>query len=312
MSEAMNQAEQEAAFIICLMAAFADGDKSEVERAEVKRIAEAFPDVDRSVFQKVLLRQVPLKAAAQPLSEPGKRHLAYEMAVCVCEADGALNDREKDFLSELRQVLAPEEGALRAFHQEADQLAPVGAQGLPPVITETTAPAADSELDKMILNYAILNGALELLPESISTMAIIPLQMKMVYRVGKTYGYELDRGHIAELLGAAGLGITSQVVEGFAQKLLRGFFGKVTGGLGRGIGGQIASSAISFASTYGLGHLARQYYGSSRKLSSIQLRELYGRLSAEARDLHSRYAPEIQERARNLDPAQILNLVRRT
>ena len=59
----------------------------------------------------------------------------------------------------------------------------------------------------MILNYAILNGALELLPESLATMAIIPLQMKMVYRIGKTYGFELDRGHIKDFLATAGVGI---------------------------------------------------------------------------------------------------------
>ena len=45
----------------------------------------------------------------------------------------------------------------------------------------------------MILNYSILNGALELLPQSMASMAIIPLQMKMVYRIGKEHGYELDR-----------------------------------------------------------------------------------------------------------------------
>jgi len=35
-----------------------------------------------------------------------------------------------------------------------------------------------AELDTMILNYAILNGALELLPQNLASMAIIPLQMR--------------------------------------------------------------------------------------------------------------------------------------
>jgi len=103
-----------------------------------------------------------------------------------------------------------------------------------------------------VLNYSILNGALELLPDSLATMAIVPLQMKMVYRIGKRYGYELDRRHITELLGAAGVGLTSQVVEGFARKLFGGLLGKVAGGLGRRAGDQLAGSAMSFASTYAL------------------------------------------------------------
>ena len=67
----------------------------------------------------------------------------------------------------------------------------------------------EAELDKSILNYSILNGALELLPQSMASMAIIPLQMKMVYRIGKSYGYELDRGHIKDFLATAGIGMAS-------------------------------------------------------------------------------------------------------
>ena len=43
-------------------------------------------------------------------------------------------------------------------------------------------------IDSMMLKYVILNGALELLPQPIATMAIIPLQMKMVYRIGGVHG----------------------------------------------------------------------------------------------------------------------------
>ena len=62
----------------------------------------------------------------------------------------------------------------------------------------------EAALDKSILNYSILNGALELLPQSWASMAIIPLQIKMVYGIGKEYGVELDRGHIKEFLATLG------------------------------------------------------------------------------------------------------------
>ena len=80
--------------------------------------------------------------------------------------------------------------------------------------------------DRMIPNDAILNGALELLPNSLATMAIIPLQMKMVCRIGKSYGYELDRGHIKDFLATAGLGMVSQYVEQVGIRLLGSLFGK--------------------------------------------------------------------------------------
>ncbi len=46
----------------------------------------------------------------------------------------------------------------------------------------------------MISCFAILNGALELLPETLATMAIIPLQMKAwSIASGKSTALELDR-----------------------------------------------------------------------------------------------------------------------
>ena len=81
----------------------------------------------------------------------------------------------------------------------------------------------------------ITNGALELLPETLSTMAIIPLQMRLVYRIGQAYGYELDSGHVKDFLATVGVGLTSQYLEQAGRKLLGGLLGRVAGGLGRGI-----------------------------------------------------------------------------
>ncbi len=36
--------------------------------------------------------------------------------------------------------------------------------------------------------------------------------MKMVYRIGKSYGFDLDRGHIKDFLATAGVGMASQYV----------------------------------------------------------------------------------------------------
>lgn len=317
----MNLTEKESILTLCLMAAFADGGKSDVERAELKRIAENFPEPDvnlAALYHRVLLRQVSTAQAAQALGSKETRQLAYEMAVCVCEADDVLNEPEKQFLAELRRELRLDTAETVRIEQDAEVLAvePLAepAAAPPPVIAAApaaaTAAVASPEVDQMILNYAILNGALELLPDSLATMAIIPLQMKMVYRVGKHYGYELDRGHIKELLGVVGVGLTSQVVEGYARKLLGGLLGKVGGGVMRGIGRQVASSAMSFASTWALGRLAQQYYAGGRKLSAIELRQLFGSLTEQARGLHGNYASAIRDKAGSLNLTQLLPIIR--
>lgn len=309
----MTPAEQESILSIALMAAFADGAKDDRERAELKRITESLPHGDvnpAALYQRVLLRQVTPAQAAAALPSPQLRQLAYEMAVCVCDADGAQSTAEKSFLAGLRSELKLEEKAAAGVENSAKALAiePLEDPGIPPVLNQPSA--ADEQVDKMVLNYAILNGALELLPDSLATMAIVPLQMKMVYRVGKNYGHELGRGHIKELLAAAGVGLTSQVVEGYARKLLGGLMGSVGGGMGKFAGKQAASSMMSFATTWALGNLAQQYYSGGRKLSAIELRSAFGTLTEQARSMHSRYAGEIQQKSGSLNVSQLLPLLR--
>lgn len=315
----MTPVEQESILTLALMAAFADGANHDAERAELKRMAERLPHADvqpTALYQRVLLKQVTPAQAAAPLQPPELRQLAYEMAVGVCDADGAQTDAEKAFLSVLRRELKLEDTSAEAVDLAAEALAGEPLADLTPAPVDTVAAAPiratglDAQVDKLVLNYAILNGALELLPESLATMAIVPLQMKMVYRVGKSYGHELGRGHIKELLAAAGVGLTSQVLEGYARKLLGGLLGKAGGGMLKTVGRQGASSVMSFATTWALGKLAQQYYAGGRKLSAIELRSTFGSLTEQARSLHSRYAGDIQQKAGAVNVSQLLPLIR--
>jgi len=232
----MNTGEQRAILTICLMAAFADGDNSELERAQIKQIVDtlgADGAFDASAtYQDVLLRKPDLAAVAAAITQREQRQFAYEMAVCVCDADGVTSPAEHEFLTRLAQALGLDASAAQAFTQQADAVtsAPLSGSALDGTIV-AAVPANAAELDGMILNYSILNGALELLPQSLASMAIIPLQMKMVYRVGKAHGFELDRGHITDLLATMGVGLTSQYVEQIGRKLLGGVLGKIGGAL---------------------------------------------------------------------------------
>jgi uncharacterized protein (DUF697 family) len=169
---------------------------------------------------------------------------------------------------------------------------------------------SEAELDGMIRSSAILNGALELLPDSLATMAIIPLQMKLVYRIGKSYGFELDQGHVRDFLATAGVGLTSQYLEQAATRLVGGLLRKVGGRMLGGLGRQATSSAMSFATTWALGQVARRYYAGGRTLDAAQLKEAFAGLLGEARQLQAQYLPQIQDRARTLDVQQVLNSIR--
>lgn len=90
----MTSEQQKSILAIALFAAFADGAKDDREREEVRRIAESLTSPARStarLYQDVLLKRLSLAAATAALSDEGrKRQFAYEMAVCVCEADGRM------------------------------------------------------------------------------------------------------------------------------------------------------------------------------------------------------------------------------
>ena len=307
----MNDQEQKSILTLCLMAAFADGDKHEREREEIKRIASSLAGNESAniagLYQDVLLKRVSLEQVAGALSSREAKQLAYEMAVCVCDADGAQSDAERTFLRSVGAALGLESGAVQAYTEQAEAIAAAPVAPAAPVYASTMT---GEEMDKAILNASILNGALELLPESLATMAIIPLQMKLVYRIGKSHGFELDRGHIKDFLATIGVGLTSQYLEQAGRKLLGGLLGRVGGGLLGGLGRQAVSSGMSFASTYALGHVAKRYYAGGRTLSRQMLQDAFNSMLGEAKALQTRYVPEIESKARTIDAAQIVKMVR--
>ena len=215
------------------------------------------------IYQDVLLQRTSVQAAAGALDDPMQRQLAYEMAVCVCDVDGRQTAAERDFLATLKTALQLDAQQTAAFDQEADALVDVAEKAIPPTLPAVaapgTAPAApatgtsDADLDKSILNYALLNGALELLPQSWASMAIIPLQIRMVYGVGM---------------------------------------------------------AMSFATTYALGQLARRYYAGGRVMTTALLRETYQGLLEPAQQMQTRFLPQIRQKAGTLDAAQVMAIVR--
>ena len=316
----MTPEQQEALLSIALFAAFSDGSKADAEREEIRRIAESLstesnaPNLAR-LYQDVLLKRTNLEAAVQKLVDASHRQLAYEMAVCVCDADGQQTEAERSFLADLRQQLALDPAQTRAFDAQAAALAeidlPDTALPLPsPAIAAVSSSANEAELDRSILNHALLNGALELLPQSWASMAIIPLQVKMVYGIGKAHGVTLDQGHVKEFIAAAGVGLTSQYLEQFGRKLLGGLLGKLAGKTIGNVGGAGTGMAFSFATTYALGQLAKRYYAGGRVMNTALLRETYQGLLEPAKKLQTDDLPQIQQKAATLDAGQVMAMVR--
>ena len=231
------------------------------------------------------------------------------MAVCVCDADGRQSEAESRFLEGLKALLELDAGQTAAFEREADAIVDLSEAAPGPVVAAQPS-VSEAELDQSILNYALLNGALELLPQSWASMAIIPLQIKMVYGIGRAHGVALDQGHIKEFIAAAGVGLTSQYLEQFGRKLLGGLLGKAAGKTFGKAGSAATGMAFSFATTYALGQLAKRYYAGGRTMSTALLRDSFQNLLGPAKQLQAQYLPQIEQQARTLDMRQVINLAR--
>ncbi|UOO90047.1 DUF533 domain-containing protein [Vitreoscilla massiliensis] len=342
----MSDTENQAIMTVAVMAAFADGSKHSSERNELSAIASSL-GLDNKVQllqidQAVLRQQTLLSEVAADISDAGSKQLAYEIAVGVCGADGSISEAEQAFLSRLAQALqlpetpinttTPSHAIAQTELNSANQQG--FEQGLNHVALDTAALSAaapkalvaiDSQLEatlnSRILKTAIINGALELLPQTAASMAIIPLQMRLVYGIGKDLGYDLDQGHIKDLLATVGIGMTSQYLEQAGIKLLGtvlgslrsslgGKLGKSLTGMVGKVGNQAISSGMSFATTYALGHVAKEYYASGRQFSPQVLKDAYARLMQDGISLQPQYSSDIQQQAKTLDLNKIMQMVK--
>ncbi|MEM1167055.1 MAG: DUF533 domain-containing protein [Planctomycetota bacterium] len=329
----MTPDQADAIAALCVFAAFADGSKGDAEREHIKAVFETLDGASHAgVYQRVMLKKTSATAEAAKLDTSELRSLAYEMAVAVCDADGVLAPAEREFLKQLAADLGIAGAEASTVEDEYEQVArelgaapddsvavapiPLEAEPAPaPPPAATPAPnPVDAEVDRMVLKYAILNAALELLPQNLATLAIIPIQTKMVYRVGKRYGVNLDAGHIKEFIGVVGVGMTGQVVENFARDLFgkigKKVLGKTMGGMGKKVIKQTTSSLMTFATTYALGRVAKQYYAGGRTLSAIDLKSLFTSEVAQGKQVFEHHRPQIEQTSQTINPADVLKMVR--
>ena len=312
----MTTQEKESICLVALSAAFCDGAKSESERDQLRGLLEQL-DVPNAtqLVSRVLLNSAILTEAAAGLASPESRTLAFEMAVCLVEADGHRNVAETQFLATLAAQLDISPGQSASALQLADDVVISAALPAPTAAAVRAKPAPrdnGAALETTIRRTAILAGALELLPQSAATLAVLPLQTHLVYLVGKHYGHTLDVGHVKEFLGVLGLGLASQAVEGMARKFLGGLVRRAGGGFVGALTSVGTGPVVTFASTYALGQLAQRYYSGGRTLGALQLKETFRELLASARTQGASLLPEIQERARGLNLSQLPALIRGT
>lgn len=299
----MNKTEQEAVVAIALMAAFADGPKDEAEHGAIRRVAEGFQMqlVDMtSLYQRVITGQLNLQQAVAMLSSDPSKNLAYEVARCICEADGTMHPTEKQFLAELTTAIRPTAGTTTAQPTAPSNEPPQESPSKSDLVVIGPISDPKQPLDPTLVKYSILTAALELLPQTAGALAILPVQLKMVYDISKRHGIEIDYQSVKDFGAALGIGAASQLLEAGLRRLLSSVVGTVGGSAIGGLTGGVAGTAMTFATTYALGTIADQYYAAGRRINIEQLKAEFSRLVDKAKTTQQQYTQEISDKAKQL------------
>jgi uncharacterized membrane protein YebE (DUF533 family) len=292
---------------ISILAARADGSVDTAEQRAVDAVVARTGDPDvSSLMQQIAAGQLRLSDLASRLSDDEARRTAYESALAVVNADGSTNASEREFLAELRTAL----GFRDADVADATRMA--GAMAEAPVAQVHTGKPPEGPVDEFILQQAILTGAIEILPDRLANIAVLPLQLRMVYQIGQRHGQKLDINQIKDLAATLGLGAAAQSLEGVVMKLIGGLAGGLLGGLVGGATRIATGAVITFSATYALGHVADQYYAQGRRLSAADLQALFARFQDEAKTIYPRVKEQIHGQASTLNLQTLLQSLSKT
>ena len=303
----MNTTDRAPLIAIAMMAARADGATDSAEQRAVEAVVSRMgsPDVTQLALQ-VAGGRLRVADLASRLSDDEARRMAYDGALAICRSDSVLNATEQAFLEELRAALGLSSEEVAEMGRTAGELA-----GAPVVeVHEGTPPGGP--LDEFILQQGILTGALEVLPDRLANLAILPLQLRLVYQIGQRRGQKLDVNQVKDLAATLGLSAAAQGVEGVVMKLVGGVAGGLLGGLVGGATRVATSAVITFASTYALGHTADQYYAQGRRLSAADLKVLFERFQEDAKTIYPKVEAQIRAQAGTLNLQSLLGGLRTT
>lgn len=311
----MTPQDAETIVAIAALAAQADGQQDDAERVRILEMAAGLglPDAATTLASSMAAavdRHAAAARLAERLTSPEARQAAYDTAVSVCHADGWVNPGEAEFLRVLATALELDpsvtDRAAAAVHEQAAGAASTAASGASAGAASNTASSTSSAaLDQHILDQATLSAALELLPDKLANLGILPLQLRLVKQIGERHGIQLDASQIKELVGVFGIGAAAQIMEkmvrtslgGLAGMLGRGMLGGMLGGLAGNAAGIAAGASVTFATTYALGHAAEQYYAQGRSLSASDLKALFTRFQGDAQTIFPRVETRVRELA---------------
>ncbi len=284
----MNPEQQRAILVVVLYAAFAGSAKHDREREGIRRIADSLgtdtgaPNLAR-LYEDALLLRISLEAAAA-LTDSRERQLAYEMAVCVCDADAIVDLGEAAVSAVVAGAVTPG-----------------------PVVVQPNV--SEAELNKSILRRrAQRRPGTDAAILGVDGYDSVADQDDLQHRQGlwRRTRPRPHQGIYRHRRGGADLAISRAVRPQAAGPTAGQGSGQDFGKVGNAATGMV----LSFATIYALGQLAKRYYAGGWVMSTASLRDIFQNLLGPAKQMQAQYLLQIQQQASTLDAGQIMAMVR--
>jgi uncharacterized protein (DUF697 family)/tellurite resistance protein len=217
------------------------------------------------LLDQLLEEQVDVDAEIALLDEDTRRAV-YQSAFALAYADGNASFDEV----KLMKRLVPNEGERTFFGQVVgetlDTLLPER------VVAEVDPARRDLEITEDIVKYSVLSAVAGAMPVPgvaiVADLAVIAIQAKLVHDIGLYWGHSMDRHQVRAFIGSVAGSAALRISVSNLAKLIPGW-------------GSAFGAATAFASTYGIGRVAEQYFARGQELDESELKSLYRSAKAE-------------------------------
>ncbi len=261
--------EKQSVAALSLMAAMADGEIKDGERALVNHTLVALDDAERGeVLSRVVTRQTSVTSELAQLTTESKWKEALAMAKKICEVDQGVNEREAIFLRQLEMHVS-------AFKGQT-----------------TESKKTDETLPVWTAEFASRAAAIRMLQHPFSSIWIATLRIQMARSIRARSRQSKQFSEYSEIRTLSRLLLLpdSKLVNQMRSS---------------GIDFDQASPEFAFASTAALCHLLERYYIGNETLTAARIRVLFRNRFLLAIKEFGTHSDKIEEWLREGEPLSI-------
>ncbi|MCZ7644845.1 MAG: TerB family tellurite resistance protein [Planctomycetota bacterium] len=279
----ISETEALASLRVVLCVAKSDGVIQPEERSALEDLLNTVKLPEGATLDGLLQEQIDLNAELGKLKSSEAKDSLFQSAYSMAHADGKCTSKEQVMLDTIRGRLGISEESYsllgQLYGEFRDTLTPSG------IVPIHDAEKRRKEVDADILKYSLIATVLGANPVPLVSVAtdiiVIGIQVKMIRDVGQYWNHKVDRAAAKSLMMGALGSTAARIAVTNLIKFVPGW-------------GSLVGAAASFATTWGLGRVADQYFASGGKMGAKELREAFKSAKKEGEKAYQEHKGEVE------------------